>query len=66
VALSVLGQATGMFAVTNIDDMLVLAVFFGQAAGQQAAARRVVLGQYAGFLATLMAYRCSRSPGSVA
>jgi cadmium resistance protein CadD (predicted permease) len=29
VDLSVLGQAAGMFAVTNIDDLLVLAVFFG-------------------------------------
>lgn len=29
---SLLGQAAGMFAVTNIDDMLVLTVFFGQAA----------------------------------
>ncbi|MFB9616073.1 cadmium resistance transporter [Kutzneria kofuensis] len=38
-----------MFAVTNIDDMLVLAVFFGHAAGSRSAALRVVLGQYLGF-----------------
>ena len=36
-----------MFAVTNIDDLVVLAVFFGQG-GSRA---RVVAGQYLGFLA---------------
>lgn len=46
-------QAAGMFAVTNIDDILILAVFFGQAAGRPGAGRRVVVGQYAGFLAIL-------------
>jgi cadmium resistance protein CadD (predicted permease) len=55
VGLSVLGQAAGMFAVTNIDDLLVLAVFFGQAAGHRAAVWRVVAGQYLGFLAILVA-----------
>ncbi len=34
--LGLLGQAVGMSAVTNIDDMLVLAVFFGQAADRKA------------------------------
>ena len=33
-----LGQAAGMFAVTNMDDLLVLAVFFGQTGGHKAAA----------------------------
>ncbi|WP_414673136.1 cadmium resistance transporter [Kribbella sp.] len=42
-----------MFAVTNIDDMLVLAVFFGQTRGSRAVAIRVVLGQYVGFGAIL-------------
>ena len=36
------GQAVGMFAVTNIDDLLVLTLFFGQAAGRQGAVTRVV------------------------
>jgi cadmium resistance protein CadD (predicted permease) len=36
VELGLLGQAVGMSAVTNIDDMLVLAVFFGQAADRKA------------------------------
>ena len=53
--LSLLGQAAGMFAVTNIDDMLVLAVFFGQMAGGRYGAWRIVIGQYAGFLSILAA-----------
>lgn len=54
-SLSILGQAAGMFAVTNVDDMLVLAVFFGQGAGSRGAAWRVVAGQYLGFLGILAA-----------
>ncbi|WP_045740359.1 cadmium resistance transporter [Actinoplanes rectilineatus] len=54
-SLSLLGQAAGMFAVTNIDDLLVLAVFFGQTRGHKAGAWRVVAGQYLGFLAILAA-----------
>jgi cadmium resistance protein CadD (predicted permease) len=46
-------QAAGMFAVTNIDDLLVLAVFFGQHPGSRSAAWRVVAGQYLGFLGIL-------------
>lgn len=45
---SVVGRATGLFAVTNIDDLVVLAVFFGQSRGQTRALR-VVVGQYLGF-----------------
>ncbi len=52
--LGLLGQAAGMFAATNVDDMLVLAVFFGQAAGKRAAVLRVVGGQYVGFGAVLL------------
>jgi cadmium resistance protein CadD (predicted permease) len=52
--LQVLGQAAGMFAVTNIDDILILALFFGQAADAgRAGVMRVVLGQYLGFIAIL-------------
>ncbi|GAA3390643.1 cadmium resistance transporter [Cryptosporangium minutisporangium] len=54
--LSVLGQAAGMFAATNVDDLLVLAVFFGQATAGRATrggAWRVVAGQYLGFLGIL-------------
>jgi cadmium resistance protein CadD (predicted permease) len=41
--------AAGMFAVTNIDDMVVLAVLFGRAGGDRAGALGVVAGQYLGF-----------------
>jgi|SRR5882757_4168176 len=51
--MELVGQAVGMFAVTNIDDMLVLAVFFGRATGSKPAAVRVVVGQYLGFGAIL-------------
>ena len=44
-----------MFAVTNIDDIVVLALFFSQAAGNRAAVARVVAGQYLGFIAILVA-----------
>ena len=54
-SLSLLGQAAGMFAVTNIDDLLVLAVFFGQTRGHKAGSWRVVAGQYLGFIAILAA-----------
>ncbi|WP_134206372.1 cadmium resistance transporter [Mycobacteroides salmoniphilum] len=44
-----------MFAVTNIDDMVVLAVFFGRAGHSRSAVARVVVGQYLGFAAILAA-----------
>ncbi|HEY4991358.1 MAG TPA: cadmium resistance transporter, partial [Nakamurella sp.] len=68
--LGLVGQAVGMFAVTNIDDLLVLALFFGQAAGHQGAVRRVVTGQYLGFgvilaASILGAYGASLLPSAV-
>jgi cadmium resistance protein CadD (predicted permease) len=51
----IVGRAAAMFAVTNVDDLLVLALFFGQAAGRPGAAARVVAGQYLGFGALLAA-----------
>ena len=47
-----IGQAVALFAVTNIDDIIVLAVFFGQT-NDHAGALRVVLGQYLGFAGIL-------------
>lgn len=38
-----------MFAVTNVDDILILALYFGRAQGDRAAERRIVTGQYLGF-----------------
>jgi cadmium resistance protein CadD (predicted permease) len=42
-----------MSAVTTIDDVLVLAVFFGQVNGNRAAIAGIVLGEYLGFGAIL-------------
>ncbi|MFJ4559952.1 cadmium resistance transporter [Streptomyces massasporeus] len=51
--LGIIGQAAGLFAVTNIDDILILALFFARGAGRPGATRRIVLGQYLGFTAIL-------------
>lgn len=51
--LGIIGQAAGLFAVTNIDDILVLALFFAQGAGHRGSTRRIVVGQYLGFAAIL-------------
>lgn len=51
--LGVIGQAAGLFAVTNVDDLVVLALFFAQGAGHRGSTRRIVLGQYLGFAAIL-------------
>ncbi|MFD1516493.1 cadmium resistance transporter [Pseudonocardia yunnanensis] len=48
-------QAAGMFAVTNIDDILILALFFAQVRHRPRGVAIVVLGQYAGFAAILAA-----------
>lgn len=42
-------QAIGMFAVTNIDDIVVLSLYFGRARRFDGGARRVVVGQFLGF-----------------
>lgn len=55
VNLALVGQAVGMFVVTNVDDIVLLALFFGQAAGRRGGATQVVLGQYLGFAAILAA-----------
>lgn len=51
--LAIVGQAAALFAVTNIDDILLLALYFGQAASDPRAERRIVIGQYLGFGAIL-------------
>ncbi|GII55399.1 hypothetical protein Pth03_37880 [Planotetraspora thailandica] len=53
--LGIIGQATGLFAVTNVDDILILALFFAQGIGHYGAATRIVSGQYLGFLGILVA-----------
>ncbi|MGN9837590.1 cadmium resistance transporter [Nonomuraea sp. H19] len=49
----IVGQAVGLFAITNVDDLVILALFFAQGAGHRNAALRVFLGQYLGFAAIL-------------
>ncbi|MDX2591483.1 MULTISPECIES: cadmium resistance transporter [Streptomyces] len=51
--LGIVGQAAGLFAVTNIDDILILSLFFAQGPGHPGATSRIVLGQYLGFAAIL-------------
>ncbi|UFQ99849.1 cadmium resistance transporter [Streptomyces sp. Go40/10] len=51
--LGIVGQAAGLFAVTNIDDILILSLFFAQGAGHHGSVRRIVVGQYLGFAAIL-------------
>jgi cadmium resistance protein CadD (predicted permease) len=54
VDLGLVGQAIALFALTNIDDIIVLVVFFGQATSRLGWLR-VVLGQYIGFAGILLA-----------
>jgi cadmium resistance protein CadD (predicted permease) len=49
----IVAEAAGLFAITNVDDIVVLSLFFGRGAGQHATARRIVTGQYLGFTAIL-------------
>jgi cadmium resistance protein CadD (predicted permease) len=51
--LGTLGQAAAIFVATNVDDVVILALFFGRAAGNRAATTAVVVGQYIGFVAIL-------------
>lgn len=49
VDLGVVGQAAGMFAVTNVDDLVILALFFARSRSVW----QVVAGQYLGFAGIL-------------
>ncbi|GAA2030407.1 cadmium resistance transporter [Yaniella flava] len=46
-------QAIGLFIVTNIDDIVILSLFFGRGQGQPGTTRRILAGQYLGFLGIL-------------
>ena len=52
-AAGVIAEAAGLFAVTNLDDIVILSLFFAQGAGQPGSVRRVIAGQYLGFAAIL-------------
>ncbi|MFB7707495.1 hypothetical protein [Streptomyces sp. NPDC056105] len=64
--LGVIGRAAGLFAVTNIDDILILALFFAQGAGHHGSTCCIVLGRWiaavsrAGFTATDLANALER------
>ncbi|AWH95419.1 cadmium resistance transporter [Dietzia psychralcaliphila] len=51
--LSSILQAIGLFIVTNIDDVIVLSLFFARGAGQRGTTARIVAGQYLGFAGIL-------------
>ena len=42
-------QAIGLFVATNIDDIIVLSLFYARGAGQRGTTRKILLGQYLGF-----------------
>ncbi|ARJ07571.1 hypothetical protein GCM10010988_38850 [Cnuibacter physcomitrellae] len=46
-------QAVGLFVATNIDDIIVLSLFFARGAGQQGTTSRILVGQYLGFAGIL-------------
>ncbi|GAA3717462.1 cadmium resistance transporter [Microlunatus aurantiacus] len=46
-------QAAGLFLVTNIDDIIVLSLFFARGAGQRGTTAKITAGQYLGFGAIL-------------
>lgn len=46
-------QAIGLFIATNIDDVIVLSLFFARGVGQRGSTRRILLGQYLGFAGIL-------------
>ncbi|MEU8242924.1 cadmium resistance transporter [Actinoplanes missouriensis] len=51
--LGIIGQAVGLFAVTNIDDILLLALYFARGAGRPHLTRSIAAGQYLGFIGIL-------------
>ncbi|GAA4733638.1 cadmium resistance transporter [Modestobacter marinus] len=48
-------QAIGLFVATNIDDIIVLSLFYARGAGQSGTTARILAGQYLGFGAILAA-----------
>ena len=48
-------QAIGLFIATNIDDIIVLSLFFSRGAGKRGTTARITAGQYLGFAGILTA-----------
>ena len=55
ITLSAILQAAGLFIVTNIDDIIVLSLFYAQGAGLPRTTTKILLGQYLGFGGILLA-----------
>lgn len=53
--LTTLAAAAGLFVATNIDDIVVLSLFFARGAGRKGTAPAILAGQYLGFLGILAA-----------
>jgi len=51
--LSSILQAIGLFIATNLDDIIVLSLFFARGAGQRGTTARILAGQYVGFVGIL-------------
>lgn len=51
--LSSIVAAVGLFVATNIDDIIILSLFFSRGAGQPGTFRRILVGQYIGFVGIL-------------
>ena len=48
-------QAIGLFVATNIDDIIVLSLFFARGAGRPGTTAKILAGQYLGFVGILAA-----------
>ena len=46
-------QAIGLFLATNIDDIIILSLFFARGAGERGTTARILVGQYLGFIGIL-------------
>ncbi|MBI4940266.1 MAG: cadmium resistance transporter [Actinobacteria bacterium] len=53
--LSWIVQATALFLVTNIDDIIVLSLFYARRVGDRGTTAKILIGQYLGFGAILAA-----------
>ena len=51
--MGIVGQAAALFAITNVDDLVLLALYFAQADARRTSPARVVAGQYLGFAGIL-------------
>jgi cadmium resistance protein CadD (predicted permease) len=51
--LTAAAQAIGLFIATNIDDIIVLSLFFARGAGRPGTTTRILAGQYLGFAGIL-------------